>query len=44
MNGLLTLPTFYKQFPSINTSTPELDDKNATLQGIATSFGIKGSH
>lgn len=33
MNGLLTLPSFYHQFPAINTSTPELDDKNATLQG-----------
>lgn len=38
MNGLLTLPTFYNQFPSINTSTPELDSKNATLQGTAVAL------
>ncbi|KAK4497723.1 hypothetical protein PRZ48_010376 [Zasmidium cellare] len=38
MNGLLTLPSFYNQFPSINTSTPELDDKNATLQGTTVAL------
>ena len=34
MNGLLTLPTFTKQFPEIDTSTEQLEAANSTLQGI----------
>jgi len=34
MGSLLTLPTFYEQMPSMNTSTEELKKKNATWQGF----------
>ena len=34
MGSLLTLPTFYEQMPSMNTSTKKLKDKNATWQGF----------
>ncbi|EME42495.1 hypothetical protein DOTSEDRAFT_73361 [Dothistroma septosporum NZE10] len=38
MNGLLTLPTFTAQFPSIDTSTAELESKNSTLQGTVVAL------
>lgn len=38
MNGLLTLPSFIATFPAIDTSTPELDAKNATLQGTTVAL------
>jgi hypothetical protein len=33
MNGLLTLPSFNKTFPSIDTSTHALKAKHSTLEG-----------
>lgn len=33
MNGLLTLPSFNKTFPSIDTSTAALKAKHSTLEG-----------
>ena len=38
MNGLLTLPSFVNTFPSISTSTPELENKNSTLQGTTVAL------
>lgn len=38
MNGLLTLPSFTDTFKSIDTSTPELEARNSTLQGAAYFF------
>ncbi|KAM3413823.1 hypothetical protein BST61_g10506 [Cercospora zeina] len=38
MNGLLTLPTFVKQFPEIDTSTPALKNEHSTLQGTAVAL------
>lgn len=38
MNGLLTLPSFASQFPSIDTSTPALREKHSTLQGTAVAL------
>jgi hypothetical protein len=33
MNGLLTLPSFNKTFPSIDTSTKALKAEHSTLEG-----------
>ncbi|PIA96044.1 Sugar transporter STL1 [Cercospora beticola] len=38
MNGLLTLPTFVKQFPEIDTSTSALKSQHSTLQGTAVAL------
>ena len=38
MNGLLSLGSFEKTFPSINTSTPALAKKHSTLQGTAVAL------
>lgn len=39
MNGLLTLPSFTATFKSIDTSTPELEARNSTLQGECIFYG-----
>lgn len=38
MNGLLTLPQFERQFPSISTVTPQLEDEHSTLQGTVVAL------
>ncbi|KAF2724066.1 hexose transporter [Polychaeton citri CBS 116435] len=38
MNGILTLPSFTETFPSIDTSTPELDKQHSTLTGTAVAL------
>ncbi|GAB7332817.1 hypothetical protein MBLNU13_g04542t2 [Cladosporium sp. NU13] len=38
MNGLLTLPSFNKTFPSIDTSTTALKAKHSTLEGTAVAL------
>lgn len=38
MNGVLTLPSFVKTFPSIDANTPALAAKHSTLQGTAVAL------
>ncbi|CAK3903564.1 Sugar transporter STL1 [Lecanosticta acicola] len=38
MNGLLTMPTFERAFPSIDTSTAAQENQNSTLQGTTVAL------